>query len=204
MTTAWHAMLRFSPRLSTFSCVLALMLTTDGCAHSSSHTFARMASLCGESLGRSAMMVQSMLPTTYPRSLVNRTCANHTAHLSFAQIANLFLTWERIALWDVAAFIMTDTYVMTDVCRCKACIALGGPGCVLSEDNHSRKKSALRTASRMNTSDDAPFHLGSLSGKIWPISGRHSAPSSASTMQCSSTSPARMHASNPVTVGGRR
>lgn len=28
MTTAWHAMLRFSPRLSTFSCVLALMLTT--------------------------------------------------------------------------------------------------------------------------------------------------------------------------------
>lgn len=28
MTTAWHAMERFSPRLSTFSCVLALMFTT--------------------------------------------------------------------------------------------------------------------------------------------------------------------------------
>ena len=28
MTTAWQAMLRFSPRLSTFSCVLALMFTT--------------------------------------------------------------------------------------------------------------------------------------------------------------------------------
>lgn len=28
MTTAWHAMLRFSPRLSTFSWVLAFMLTT--------------------------------------------------------------------------------------------------------------------------------------------------------------------------------
>lgn len=48
------------------------------------------------------------------------------------------------------------------------------------------------TASLMNTDDAAPFHLGSLSGKICPISGSPNAPNIASTTQCSNTSPRNM------------
>lgn len=36
------------------------------------------------------------------------------------------------------------------------------------------------TASLMKVSELAPFHLGSVSGNSWPMSGRHSAPSIAS------------------------
>jgi hypothetical protein len=42
----------------------------------------------------------------------------------------------------------------------------------------------------MKTEDGAPFHLGSLSGNICPISGSPKAPKIASTTQCSNTSPA--------------
>ena len=48
----WQAMLRFSPRLSTFSCVLALMLIADGCAPSSAHRLSLIASFTGDSFGR--------------------------------------------------------------------------------------------------------------------------------------------------------
>lgn len=41
----------------------------------------------------------------------------------------------------------------------------------------------------MKTDDGAPFHLGSESGKICPISGSPKAPKIASTTQCSRTSP---------------
>ena len=41
----------------------------------------------------------------------------------------------------------------------------------------------------MKTDDAAPFHLGSESGKICPISGSPKAPKIASTTQCSRTSP---------------
>jgi hypothetical protein len=46
------------------------------------------------------------------------------------------------------------------------------------------------TASLMKTEDGAPFHLGSLSGNICPITGSPKAPKIASTTQCSNTSPA--------------
>ena len=42
----------------------------------------------------------------------------------------------------------------------------------------------------MKTDDGAPFHLGSESGKICPISGSPKAPNIASTTQWSKTSPA--------------
>lgn len=42
----------------------------------------------------------------------------------------------------------------------------------------------------MKTDDGAPFHFGSLSGNICPISGSPNAPNIASTTQCNSTSPA--------------
>ena len=47
----WQAMLRFSPKLSTFSWVLALMLTTDGCASSIEQRLSRIASFTGDSFG---------------------------------------------------------------------------------------------------------------------------------------------------------
>lgn len=50
---------------------------------------------------------------------------------------------------------------------------------------------SILTASTTKTEETAPFHLGSLSGKSWPMSGRPKAPKMASTTQCSSTSPAK-------------
>ncbi len=55
-TTVWQAMLRFSPKLSTFSWVLALMLTTDGCADSIEHRLSRIASFTGDSFGLCAAL----------------------------------------------------------------------------------------------------------------------------------------------------
>lgn len=51
--------------------------------------------------------------------------------------------------------------------------------------NRTEKKIEKKnlTASLIKTDDGAPFHLGSLSGKIWPISGRPKAPKIASTTQ---------------------
>ena len=49
--------------------------------------------------------------------------------------------------------------------------------------NVEKTKKENLTASLMKTEDGAPFHLGSLSGKIWPISGRPKAPKIASTTQ---------------------
>lgn len=46
------------------------------------------------------------------------------------------------------------------------------------------------TASPRKMSERAPFHLGSVSGNNWPMSGRHRAPRTASVMVWSSTSPA--------------
>jgi hypothetical protein len=65
-----------------------------------------------------------------------------------------------------------------------------------------RSKDSLRfreqlTASLTNTEEAAPFHLGSLSGKSCPMSGRLSAPRMASTIQCISTSPAQHQLSHP-------
>ncbi len=50
-TTVWQAMLRFSPRLSTFSCVFAFKLMAEGCASSSAHRLSRILSLTGDSFG---------------------------------------------------------------------------------------------------------------------------------------------------------
>ena len=47
----------------------------------------------------------------------------------------------------------------------------------------------ILTASMTNTDETAPRHLGSLSGKSWPMSGSPNAPRIASTTQCRSTSP---------------
>ena len=47
------------------------------------------------------------------------------------------------------------------------------------------------------------FHLGSLSGNSWPMSGRLRAPSSASVMQCSSTSPSLCATQPRVCCGPR-
>ena len=60
--------------------------------------------------------------------------------------------------------------------------------------------SIMLTASFMKMSDDAPFHLGSLSGKICPMSGNPRAPSTASTTQCNSTSPIVSHPSHICAV----
>ena len=55
----WQAMLRFSPRLSTFSCVLALMLTTDGCRSSMRQRLPRICSLTGDNFGLCNVHAQS-------------------------------------------------------------------------------------------------------------------------------------------------
>lgn len=73
-TTVCAAMLRFSPRLSTFSWVLAFRFTTVGSACRSSHRLARMASLWGLSLGLCRIKVASKFPTTYPASCIRLTC----------------------------------------------------------------------------------------------------------------------------------
>lgn len=54
-------------------------------------------------------------------------------------------------------------------------------------------KKAKLTASLTKTEEAAPFHLGSESGKIWPMSGRPNAPKIASTTQWSNTSPTQHH-----------
>ena len=75
ITTVWHAMLLFSPKESTFSCVFALTFTTASCTPKTFATLARILSLCGEIFGRCAMSVQSKLPMEYPSSFINRTAS---------------------------------------------------------------------------------------------------------------------------------
>jgi hypothetical protein len=55
-------MLLFSPSESTFSCVFALTFTTLSSHPSILHKLALIKGLCGDILGRSAMIVQSMFP----------------------------------------------------------------------------------------------------------------------------------------------
>jgi len=50
-------------------------------------------------------------------------------------------------------------------------------------DREEKGRQILLTDSWMKTEEAQRFHLGSESGKIWPISGRPSAPRIASTMQ---------------------
>jgi hypothetical protein len=63
-TAICAAMLLFSPRLSTFSCILALRLTTDGSAPSSSHKLDRITSLKGLIFGSCKISVASRLPSS--------------------------------------------------------------------------------------------------------------------------------------------
>ena len=71
---------------------------------------------------------------------------------------------------------------------------------ILRQIDRKRRQSIGLTASFMKMSDDAPFHLGSLSGKICPMSGNPRAPSTASTTQCNSTSPIIPHPAHSYAV----
>ena len=79
ITTVWHAMLLFSPKESTFSCVFALTFTTDSCTSNNFAKFFLIFSLCGEIFGLCAINVQSMFPNSYPASFINRMASPTSA-----------------------------------------------------------------------------------------------------------------------------
>ena len=82
--TAWHAIASPRPVASTVSLVLPLTLTARRVdARAASARFARIASTCGRSFGRSAMTVTSTLPTREPALCTTApTAARSSARLS--------------------------------------------------------------------------------------------------------------------------
>jgi len=161
MMTACTAMLRFSPRLSTFSCVLA-------CAHAR----------------RSRRAPAARRPDCSPRARRQARLDVDDRGVRVEQAAQvgahgLLVRRQLGALQDDGR-----VHVAQPVARRahQAHLARGarGRGARAAPRGGGRPGRRARTASRTNTSDVWPFHRGSLSGKSCPMSGWLSAPRMAS------------------------
>lgn len=96
-TTVWQAMLRFSPRLSTFSCVLAFRLMAEGCASSSAQRLSRILSFTGDSFGRCSVQ-DSRFRCKYARH-VGTEGNVHTAPCNGACRLSLNLSFTGDRYW---------------------------------------------------------------------------------------------------------
>lgn len=90
--------------------------------------------MCGDSFGFWAIIVESMLPISYPASRICLICGTPT-HGGSAAAAG----------------------------------ASGVPAAAAAKQRGGVRGQGARTASRRKRSLLAPFHVGSLSGKSWPV-----------------------------------